>query len=537
LTESELIACIGEYDALVTGSPRRLTGSIIEQGVRLKAIGYAASRLDNVDVSAARGRGIEVFNAPATSSIAIAEQTFSQLLALAASFGDGRLAGKTLGLVGFGAIGRQVANRARAFNMQVLANQPRLTSELVLAGGVQSVDLLELLHRSDYVSLHLPFNAETKTILGRSEIWSMKQGACVINTGNVGLIDNTALLEALDSDRLNGASFFVHPSETQDSMDVAALKIRQHARVISKPYRTQIIESDHDAALREISEQIADFLNSEQASSLLSLQVIAIDQVSPHEEVDEKRVARLKAAISDSMMLIDPPIATYWNGRYVILDGATRFTSYKQLGFEHMVFQVVDAQQDSFTLHTWYHAISSDYSFGELLVHLQEIEHIAFERMNSQKPQTPFQNDSVLCYLVDREEHYTLIKAEPGLDRMVILNQLVAAYTAWGRVERTLVTDVPRLIEQFPDLTAVAIFPQFSPETVFTTASRGDFVPAGLTRFVIPGRILRLNMKLDRIRESGSLASKRAWFKKYLSNRLTTSRLRYYQEPVVILDK
>ena len=103
-------------------------------------------------------------------------------------------------------------------------------------------------------------------------------------------------------------------------------------------------------------------------------------------------------------------------------------------------------------------------------------------------------------------------------------------------MERTLLTDLPRLIEQFPQLTAVAIFPQFAPQTVFDVASKGGFVPAGLTRFVIPGRILRLNMELDRLKENDTLAAKRDWFKKYLADRLTSSRLRYYQEPVVLLD-
>ena len=86
------------------------------------------------------------------------------------------------------------------------------------------------------------------------------------------------------------------------------------------------------------------------------------------------------------------------------------------------------------------------------------------------------------------------------------------AYTDWGNVERTLLTDLPRLLEQFPQLTAVAVFPQYAPETVFDVASKGGFVPAGLTRFVIPGRILRLNMKLDRIKENGSLAAKRVLY-------------------------
>jgi phosphoglycerate dehydrogenase-like enzyme len=539
LTETEFMQCISDYDALIIGPPHRLTGRMIERGYRLKAIGYAASRLDNVDVSAARAMGIEVFNAPASSAVAIAEQTLSQLLLLANKLGDGRLAGKTLGMIGFGRIGRQVSKRASAFNMRIMVNQPRLTPELALAAGVQVVDLIELLRESDFVSLNLPFNAETKTILGRDEIAAMKSTACLINPGHADLLDNDALLKALENGRLAGATLFVHPSEMPDALDTATILLRQHSHVLTTPYQTTIIDSNHNEAIREISENIADVLSAEQASSLLSLQVVPMDKVSPHEEVDDKRVARLMAAIEATPRLIDPPIATFWNGRYVILDGATRFTAFKRLGFEHMIFQVVDPEQagpDSFTLHTWYHAIANKQPFAELLTHLQQLDGILFQDLPPGETQAVFQDEAVLCYFLARNERITLAKSAPGANHLDVMNNLVASYTDWGNVERTLLTDLPRLLEQFPQLTAVAIFPQFAPKTVFDVASKGGFVPAGLTRFVIPGRILRLNMELDRLRENVTLAAKRTWFKQHLADKLTSSRLRYYEEPVVLLD-
>ena len=519
LTEKEFMQRIGDYDALIAGPPRRLTGRMIERGYRLKAIGYAASRLDNVDVSAARAMGIEVFNAPASSAVAIAEQTLSQLLLLVNKVGDGRLAGKTLGLIGFGMIGQQVAQRALAFNMKVLANQPRLTPELALAAGIQAVDLRDLLRTSDFAA--------------------MKSTACLINTGHAGLLDNDELLAALQNGRLAGAALFVHPSEMPDALDTASILLRQNSCVLTTPYQTTIIDSNHDDAIREISEHIADLLSSEQASSLLSLQVVPVDQVSPHEEVDDKRVARLMLAIQANPKLIDPPIATYWNGRYVILEGATRFTSLKRLGFDHMIFQIVDAQQssqESFTLHTWYHAISSRHPFAELLTHLQQLDGIIFQELSPSETQTIFQDETTLCYFLDRNGRFTLAKSAPDAVHLDVMNDLVASYTDWGSVERTLLTDLPRLTEQFLQLTAVAIFPQFAPETVFDVASRGGFVPAGLTRFVIPGRILRLNMELDRLQEKDTLAAKRAWYKQCRADKLASSRLRYYQEPVVLLD-
>ncbi len=344
------------------------------------------------------------------------------------------------------------------------------------------------------------------------------------------------MLAALEHGRLAGAALFIHPSEIPETVDTATILVRQHSHVLTIPYQTTIIDRNHDEAVYEISEQIADLLTAEQASSLLSLQVVPLAKVSPHEEVDDKRVSQLMTAIETNPRLIDPPIATYWNGRYVILDGATRFTAFKRLGFAHMIFQIVDAAQESFTLDTWYHAISSDQPFADLLTHLQQLDGIFFQELSPDETLSVFQDEAALCYILDCNGRITLAKAASEAVYLAVMNNLVANYTAWGSVERTLLTDLPRLKEQFPQLTAVAIFPPFAPKTVFDVASKGGFVPAGLTRFIIPGRILRLNIDLDRLKKSDTLAAKRRWFKKYLTDRLTSSRLRYYQEPVVLLD-
>jgi hypothetical protein len=117
------------------------------------------------------------------------------------------------------------------------------------------------------------------------------------------------------------------------------------------------------------------------------------------------------------------------------------------------------------------------------------------------------------------------------------MNKVVQLYSTWGEVERTLMTDLSRLLAQFPRMTAVAVFPQFEPEAVFNAASEGRLLPAGLTRFVIPGRILRLNADLERLKRDEPLPAKRAWFSEFIANKLARSRLRYYQEPVILLDE
>ena len=130
-----------------------------------------------------------------------------------------------------------------------------------------------------------------------------------------------------------------------------------------------------------------------------------------------------------------------------------------------------------------------------------------------------------------------LAEIEPDTPRLAVLNAIVDTYNAWGVVERTLLTDIDRLVAQFPKLVAVAVFPQFTPEAVFDAAANGDLLPAGLTRFVIPGRILRLNADLSRLKRDEPLAEKRSWFNEFLAGKLSRSRLRVYQEPVVLLDE
>lgn len=540
LSEEALLALIGSYDAIVVDQDTRLTGQMIEYGYNLRAIGAVGSTLDNIDVSAARAMGIEVCNAPGSNAVAIAEHTLSRLLTLSERFADGRLAGKTLGIIGFGRVGRQVAKRAGAFDMRVVINQPRLTPELALSGGVEATDLVDLLQQADFVTLHVPFKAETETIVGAEELELMKPTACLINSGHTDLVDEAALLDALQNGRIAAAALSTLPPEAKEDgkAPAVATALRQHEKAVVEPHVTTILGNRRREAAVAVARQIATILRSGEVQESLSLELAPIEQVMPHEEVDDKRVARLMERLQADSRLINPPITTYWNGRYIILDGATRFTALKRLGFPHIIVQVVQPDQEGFALHTWYHAISSQAgTFAQLVEHLQSIDDVQFMSLPADEIQTAFEERAALCYFLDREGNATLAQVEDGADRLATMNAIVASYTEWGRVERTLLTDLPRLLAQFPQMVAVAVFPQFQPETVFNVARRGDFLPAGLTRFVIPGRILRLNADLDRLKKDEPLADKRAWFERFLEQKLAHSRLRYYQEPVILLDE
>jgi threo-3-hydroxy-L-aspartate ammonia-lyase len=544
LEEEQLQEIINHYQAVIVGSETRISGTTIEEAMNLKAIGCAGGRLDNVDVSAARAFGVEVRYAPGSNTVAIAEHTLSLLLQLVAGSGangvtpTNSLAGKTLGIVGFGRIGRQVAQRALAFDMRVVANQPRLTPELALAAGVEALDLHDLLREADFVSLHVPFKAETETLIGEAELALMKPDAYLINIAHTDMVDDDALLAALEQGRLTGAALATYtiPGNGGTATRPSAA-LRQHPKVMVARHVTDFISDRTEDVAVTIARQIVEILQRKTPSETLSLDVVPINLVLPHEQIDDKRVARLMDRLESEGRLLNPPVVTFWRGRYIILDGATRFTALKRLGCPHIIVQVVDPHSREFALHTWYHVISSAEPVGALLDQLRQIRHLDLQALSHHEIQNAFSDEETLCYLLDGEGNATIVRAGENADRLAVMNDLVTTYTAWGNVERTLLTDLSRLLAQFPQMTAVAVYPQFAPETVFDVASRGELLPAGLTRFLIPGRVLRLNADLEHLKGSEPLAAKKAWLDHYLEEKLARSRLRYYQEPVILLDE
>lgn len=535
LTQPDLLSQIGQYHAIVVGPRTQVPEQLIEYGFNLRAIGTLTSRLDNIDVSTARNMGISVCSAPSSKAITAAEHTIARMLRMAALMAEGHLAGKTVGVVGFGRIGQQVAQRALAFDMHVLVNQPRLTPELALSSGVQPADLSDLLRQSDYVTLHLPFKHETETVIGEQELRLMKPSAFLINGGHTGLVDEGALLSALDRGGIAGAALSEHPPELKEAAGVD--KLRRHSRVMVWPHVAEVLSSQEKENSVAVAEQVAALLRTSQANETLSLKLVSIENVLPHERVDEKRVERLMDRLKRDGRLVNPPVTTHWKGRYIVLDGATRLAALKRLGYPHIVVQVVEPGQQGFELHTWYHAISSDRPSAELIATLGKINGLVLTPVKGDGIRRALDEPSALCYLLDSEGRALLAHAAQGADRLVVQNRVVATYNGWGSVERTLLTDLPHLKGQFPEMVAVAVFPQFRPETVFEVARNGGLLPSGLTRFVIPGRVLRLNADLGRLKRDEPLSEKQAWLNNILEDKLARSRMRFYQEPVILLDE
>ncbi len=230
ISASELVAIIGEYEALIVRSRTRVTREILEAARRLKVVGRAGVGVDNIDVDAATRRGIAVLNAPGGNVISAAEHTLALMLALVrhiaradASLRRGEwerkrfqgieLHGKTLGLAGAGRIGSEVAKRARAFGMRVVAYDPYVSQERADQAGIELVTLPELLGQADVVSVHVPLTEETRGLIGSAELALMKPAACLVNAARGGVVDERALAEALRSGRLAGAALDVFEEE------------------------------------------------------------------------------------------------------------------------------------------------------------------------------------------------------------------------------------------------------------------------------------------------------------------------------------
>jgi len=230
LSEDELVAAAADVSALIVRSQAQVTTRVIEAAQRLEVIGRAGVGVDNIDVEAATRRGIVVVNAPLANTLSTAEHAVGLMLALArhtapayASLKDGRwdrnkymgveLAGHTLGVVGLGRIGSEVATRARAFQMRVIAFDPYVSEDRARALGVELAELDELLAAADFVTLHTALHDGTRNLINRERLALMKQGARIVNTARGALIDEQALYEAVESGHLAGAAIDVFSKE------------------------------------------------------------------------------------------------------------------------------------------------------------------------------------------------------------------------------------------------------------------------------------------------------------------------------------
>jgi D-3-phosphoglycerate dehydrogenase / 2-oxoglutarate reductase len=273
LKEDELCAIIGEYDALIVRSQTKVNQKVLDAATRLKIIGRAGVGVDNVDVDAATKRGIIVMNTPGGNTMSTAEHSFSMLMAMARkipqahasmkagkwdrkSFEGTELFGKTLGIIGMGRIGSEVAKRAVAFGMRVLAYDPFLSPSRAKALQVEVVELDVIYKQSDFITVHVPVTEQTKGMINKDTIAKMKKGVRIVNCARGDIIVQADLFEALKSGKVAAAALDVYEKEPPVNLPFLELD-----NVVLTPHLGASTHEAQESCGTEIAEQIAEALS------------------------------------------------------------------------------------------------------------------------------------------------------------------------------------------------------------------------------------------------------------------------------------
>jgi D-3-phosphoglycerate dehydrogenase / 2-oxoglutarate reductase len=312
LSKEELCEILPGYDALIVRSGTKVDADVLAAGTNLVVVGRAGIGVDNVDIAAATRRGIIVMNTPDANSIATAEQTMALMLAASRHTATGheslrkgewrrsefvgtQLFSKTLGIIGLGKIGRLVAERAKAFGMEILAYDPYVSEEVGREMGVLLVDLDDLLAESDYISLHTALLPETTQMINATTLKAMKDGVILINCARGKLVDEAALLDALESGKVRVAALDVYSSEPPVDNPLIG-----HPQVLHTPHLgASSVEAQRDVAT-QIVEQVVDALRGTDFRHTINLpfQASNFNAIRPYLTLSEK-LGALQAGLAD----------------------------------------------------------------------------------------------------------------------------------------------------------------------------------------------------------------------------------------------
>ena len=271
----ELLKNIADYDALIVRGQTRVTAAVIEAASKLKVIGRAGVGVDNIDLEAAKKHKIAVVNAPTSTTVAVAELSFGLLLAVAreipradATMKQGQwskkefegveLNGRILGVIGYGRIGMEVGRRAAAFGMNVIVYDPNVSEDELSHSEAEPVSIQDLFAWSDFISLHLPLNVQTRDLIGPLAFSQMKDGVRIVCAARGGIIDESALLNALNSGKVAGAALDVFEKEPPGLTELVS-----HPRVIATPHIGAQTAEAQSRAAEDIANEVLAALQGE----------------------------------------------------------------------------------------------------------------------------------------------------------------------------------------------------------------------------------------------------------------------------------
>lgn len=275
VSPEDLLNLIPDYDALIVRGQTRVTAAVIEAASRLKVIGRAGVGVDNIDLEAAKKHKITVVNAPTSTTVAVAELSFGLLLALAREFPradrtmkEGQwnkkefegveLYGKTLGIIGYGRIGIEVGRRAAAFGMNVIVYDPNVSEDELAHSDAEPVSIQELFAWSDFISMHLPLNVQTRDLIGPLAFSQMKDGVRIVCAARGGIVDESALLHALNTGKVAGAALDVFEKEPPGLTELVA-----HPHLIATPHIGAQTAEAQSRAAEDIANEVLSALRGE----------------------------------------------------------------------------------------------------------------------------------------------------------------------------------------------------------------------------------------------------------------------------------
>src|SRR5450755_140707 len=313
-TKENLVAEIADADALIVRSATKVTPELLDQAPLLKCVGRAGVGVDNIDLEAATKRGIVVMSTPGGNAVSVAEHAFALMLSLARqvprldkAFHEGRwekssaagteMSGKTLGLIGLGRIGTEVAVRAQAFDMRVLGYDPYISEAAAKEFSVELVPLDKLLAESDFVSLHTALSPATQNLINAATLAKMKRGAFIINAARGELIDEAALAEALKSGHIGGAGLDVFAVEPPKNSPLVGL-----ANVVGTPHIAGSTTEAQEEVGTQVAVQVKDYLAEGIIRNAVNLPVLSAEQyrrVRPYLQLAE-RLGSLVSQASDT---------------------------------------------------------------------------------------------------------------------------------------------------------------------------------------------------------------------------------------------
>ena len=274
-----------------------------------------------------------------------------------------------------------------------------------------------------------------------------------------------------------------------------------------------------------------------QAEPLPTLQLAPLDHCVLHESIDPQRVARLVATLAVEDVLRNPPVVARYaaSERLMVLDGATRTTALRQLGLQAVPVQIVNYADARIELHTWAHVLHS-VNLHSLLRALRMIEGIRLRRSDAREAEHLIHEPGVLGSLLTPEgEAWALEGGGSLVEEARLLELVFRCYTGRATVHRQP-HDARLTPASLPAGTIAALYPRYTKLDLLELTHAGGIVPAGITRHIIPGRVLRLNVPLAQLR-TGTLAAQQAWFAAWVAERIATGRARLYTEPTWLFDE